>query len=153
MQSSQQPTWHLWKGFVPCAEHGRAELAEHWCFQKANAESGVCWGCLCTFHTHWNASTICCRCCKQSLGSRFSVTNAFHRENKVRSGGQEQLLSAIQTITSFTPPGFPGACETDAAMFCGRDRMWQIPAFLQSLQCLSFQRCLLEESTKLMNYP
>lgn len=57
---------------------------------------------------------------KQSLGNRFSVINAFNCENAIRSGKQEQLLSDIQTITSFTPPGFPGACETDAATSCGK---------------------------------
>lgn len=57
---------------------------------------------------------------KQGLGNRFSVITAFHCVNTVRSGKQERLLGDIQTITSLTPPGFPGSCEIDAATLCGK---------------------------------
>lgn len=158
MQSKPPPTRCLLRGIcaVWWAAAG-AELAERCAFPEGKCRvRSVVWLFLYLPHMlECQHHLLQVLLSKQSLCNRFSVISAFHCENTVRSGEQEQLLSDIQTITSFTPPGIPGACEIDAATFCGEAiECDKSLTCCRSVQYLSFQRCgLLEESIKLMNNP
>lgn len=68
---------------------------------------------------------------KQGLGNRFSVINAFHCVNTVRSGKQERLLGDIQ-LHPWHLQAFQDLVKLMQPHCVGRDRMWQILYLLQS---------------------